>query len=143
MKSIIRFIIMAASLVELSLFAQFDTASGLPVSVTTGSTSNVTVNMDVRKQLNTALMFKFHSTGVNTQNVTLTFVGSVDGSNYSDAPAVTWVFACPGNTNVYRISTNFAVNGYTHWRLKSVANAGSGDTIIPLQLDYSLKKQTN
>lgn len=121
--------------------AQYNTEllSGLPATVASGATSNLTSNLDVRKQANTALMFKFANGGTNTQNVTLTFTQSVDGSTYADAPTFTWVVAAQGNTNSYAVSTNFATTGYGYLRLKSIAN-GSGDTITVTSIAYSLKK---
>jgi hypothetical protein len=49
------------------------------------------------------------------------------------------VFASPGTTNETVIATNIATTGYGYVRVKSIANAGSGSTLVPVSTKYSLK----
>lgn len=115
------------------------TISGMPTSLATSASSNVLATLDTRKAENLSVAFNYLPGGTTTQNVTITFEFSVDGSLWATAPTVSWVFASPGSTNETTIATNIATTGFGYVRLKSIANAGSGSTIVPVTTKYSLK----
>jgi hypothetical protein len=144
MKRIFKLIFAAATMlgaVIQSQAASFSTGtiSGMPVSLAQSATSNVLAVLDTRKAENLAVVFAYLPGGTTTQNVTITFEFSIDNSYWAVAPTVPWVFASPGTTNETVIATNIATTGYGYVRVKSIANAGSGSTLVPVSTKYSLK----
>lgn len=144
MKHLIRIALAAASLIGLAASAQdygYVSVSGLPATITTGSTSNTTITLDVRKLENVALQFSFANGGTGTGNITTTIKYSVDGSTFAAAPATTWVLAATADTNSYTYATNFSTQGYGYMQITSIASA-SGSTLTVNSLKYSLKLLT-
>lgn len=141
MKHLIRIALAAASLIGLAASAQdygYVSVTGLPATITTGSTSNTTITLDVRKAENVALQFSFANGGTGTGNITTTIKYSVDGVTFAAAPAPTWVLAATADTNTYVYATNFATAGYGYMQISSIASA-SGSTLTVNSLKYSLK----
>lgn len=115
--------------------------TGLPATITTGSTSNTTITLDVRKVENVPLQFAFANGGTGTGNITITLKYSVDGSTFATAPTTTWVLAATADTTVYTYCTNFSTLGYGYMQISSIASA-SGSTLTPSSLKYGLKLLT-
>ncbi len=139
----IKFALAALCLIGFGAFGQaynIKDVTGLPTSLATSASSNVTHAMFVGRQENVALVFDYLPGGTTTQNITITIEYSVDGTTYADAPTTAWVFAAPGATNQYQIGTNLPTYGWGYMRIKSIANAGSGSTITPVTLRYSEKR---
>lgn len=142
MKNLIRSALaLVAGLIGLAASAQdygYTSVTGLPATITTGSTSNTTITLDVRKSENVALQFAFANGGTGTGNVTTTIKYSVDGTTFAAAPTTTWVLAATADTATYTYATNFATLGYGYMQISSIASA-SGSTLTPSSLKYSLK----
>jgi hypothetical protein len=99
--------------------------------VNSNATTNINAVLDLR-QGDFGMMAGFTRTNAGTDNVTLTFDVSPDGGTTYSTKTWTWVIAGNGTTAVFD-RTNFASStfaGFDKLRLKSIANATAGDTII-------------
>lgn len=145
MKHLIKFALASVlALISVPAFSQdygYVSVGGLPATITTGSTSNTTIVLDVRKAENVALQFAFANGGTGTGNITATIQYSVDGVTFGAAPLSTWVLAATADTATYTYVTNFATSGYGYMKISSIASA-SGSTLVPGSLKYSLKLLT-
>lgn len=115
-----------------------------PVTLISGTTiaaqatSNYTHNITLTKAQDVAFQLSFQGAGAGTDNVTVTFKESVDGSTWSTTPTKTWVVAANGNTAV-ALTTNFTVNALGYLRVASIANASASVAMTNLTVKYAIK----
>lgn len=118
---------------------------GALTQITAGATSNLTVNIDCRKQQNVAVKLSFcqPDEGVVYTNLVATFSKSIDGTTFAtrDADKLTWTLALQagGATNMVYATTNFNVGGIGYLRLESLQNREETNYVTNIVFSYAIK----
>lgn len=86
-------------------------------------------DIEIPKVNNVGLVLRFTGAGAATDNLTLTFARSVDGSNFETAPRFTWKVALNGTTAVvgYTNLVESTIGAARYLRLVSAQNEGTNN----------------
>lgn len=110
--------------------------------VAAATSSNLTVNIDCKKQQNVAvnLAFQLDGDGADSTNAVLTFTKSLDGTVFPTRTEdeFTWTVALNGTNMVYA-TTNFNVGALGYIRLKKIENLDSTGNMTNVVFSYAIK----
>lgn len=133
MKFILTLLLIAAALLApvVPAFADVAVEAMLSAGTVTNETTRTTgfTAVEIPKVNNVGLALRFTGAGAATDNLTLTFARSVDGSNYETTPRFTWRVALNGTTAVvgYTNLVESTIGAARYLKLVSIQNEGTNN----------------
>jgi hypothetical protein len=101
--------------------------------------SNTVAVLDQRKQSEMTIQFSFKSDATASDNITLVFLPSLDGSKYGATGYPIITALTTGGVEKTIVTNLPAMRNVRYWKLAFITNAAAAATLTNYSLGYSIK----